>query len=716
MQKCLVGARDTLREANHSRSQLLENLGSLAIYISLGFVLLHKNIAGCANLFPGPIGDGTAGLAWAVWSRNVGQENAFLSVVPLTNYPVGEDLQAATDVASLVLLGSLELLSQVVSIPCAYTLLAISFLSLGAWATQALVKYLSNDYYVSLLAGTVISFGAFATYKLQDHIAWTLVGTLSAVILLTYQFVETRRLLYGLLLGLLVSTAFFIDWYLAYGFLLVYFTAMPATLIVHPQVHGRIGNWLFLLVAPLLPVLGVLTFQLAWIRETSGSLTRALPERTRSELDAYAASLDQWILPGRQTLETHTENLTTFTGPMPSWIREFLTDSNTNELFVGTFGLFGFLILLWALRDRWRVTAPKLLPIAAVGLVGILFSSQSSYTLFGLNILSPSGLVFEFMPAVRSVDRLGTLTVLALVIFGALGFSVARRRSPTFAVRCFFTVAATLTVLFDIGFPTGHTPRITDLGNVPAPYAWLASRASAGSETPVADLVMVDDVDHKYATWQMAYALPLVNARRPDSQNWSLINGMVESITHPQLACIANTVGSPFILHHWSETPLEPSSLLSLEKSFRSSPGEVDSDDRVELETWDNVDIYRTVDPLVTSLGFMAFGNGWSRGGWDGSRGISSTSHRDSTLLIRSTAEGGGQETYNIDARTDRDSELVRITQNGHAVWSGSITQDWQRIKFIAEPGVLEVSRIGSLAKDVGQNLWIGRFGAGDCE
>ena len=679
----------------------------LFAYLGVAIALLWPALAGIGQVFPGPIGDGTSGLTWRIWAAAQQKSSPFAHWTYLANFPSGEPFWFPAAVQSMLVVGLLWVLSVPFNAIGAYTLVVITGLLFTAFSMFLLCRSYVNSVLTAFLGGLVLGFGTFVTFKLQGNVQWTFIGLIPLSLLLAKRFYARPSAQRAVLMAVPLSLAIYVDWYLTYAtvlatatFVVVGFMLLNAS-VSRIQMIGYVAIFGVVVLAALTPAVAIL------LSDSRGE-PLGLVDRGFESLISGALRPLEFVLPGEWALRPYSDWLLSIwpnTEPLTA----------VHEAYVGLFAIIGVVALLWGLRKMNNPFSLRLLaPLSAVAIVGLVFSAPPAFELFGITFITPSGLVYSVLPQIRSLTRVAMVSVIALTVLGAMGWTLWMQAARSRRASTLVGALATLFALLDIGFPSLHTPDFTDFDSPPAPYAWLRDFDLVEEGGSVIEIVAPDDVDSRYSSWQMVYEMPLVNEQSLAYEPNSLADRIVNSFLHPQAACLINSASAKFVVHRWDGKPMAPSSNLELLATFRTATGDAPD------SYWSNADIYGVARPTLKASAYLAYDYGFTTGTWDGIRGIATSKDREVGLEVFTPQASANSRTHrlNFDARTDGDPEWITLRQGGAVLWQGQVGQDWQRIEFEAQPGIVLISRNpgDATSGDAPQSLWVGRFGAGDCE
>lgn len=365
----------------------------------------------------------------------------------------------------------------------AYNLLALSSFVVSGIGGYLLVKELSGSKLAGLLGGVVFAFSPYRLAQFAGHLQ--LLGT--GWIALSFYFAEralrTRRLKYGLFMGLCLALTALSAWYYAYmvGLAVAVYTAVrllmlrreaPLSTLIKPLLASAIT--LLALAGPI----AIPSLQL-WAEGGLSHSAKAADENSAAPLDYFIPNELQPVW-GELAMSAHAgENVI------------------ESALYLGVvtavIAIAGWFVALrrrkWPFGGVWPTW---------VGMLIGAFVLSLGLTLHGLNgqtliqsangtapIPMPAQLLYDWLPlfsSMRAYARFGVLAMLALAALAGLGWAVIVRRGWRFAARnsAWFTLLAIALALTDFWA---------------APYSWGTSRvqptqASAYIASAPAGLVM----------------------------------------------------------------------------------------------------------------------------------------------------------------------------------------------------------------------------------
>ncbi len=391
-------------------------------------------------------------------------ENGIFPFAPGTftdfNGPDGLPVRWTLNIATFPATASLYLLSLLLGPVAAINVYILLGYVLSGVAMFLLVRRLLGHAGVAFLAGFAWAFYPFVVIKGQGHVdfvhGWVLVVPLWRLLELTER--PTRR--NGVWAGLALVLA------LAWTPYHILFAGVMAAALA---VTALVVAWDRGILQPTATALAVaFAIGISWLGAMT-LLNQAAPRsevrsHTLGEADRYAARVDEYVVPSAQ----HP-----LLGDQAREFREsHLHDSNPaeNVLYVGMGVLaLALLGLVAGLREggRWQLLS---LAGAALVVAGFSFSLQPVVNLLGIDVNTPTRLLYEFTTTWRIFSRLVVVVMLGLVLLAAIGaLWLVRRRAPA-------TQAAVLALLLVVvaGDLWARQPVRTTKIDVPPTYERLA--------------------------------------------------------------------------------------------------------------------------------------------------------------------------------------------------------------------------------------------------
>lgn len=689
----------------------------LGILTAACFLRYQNQVEFCSTWLASDLGDNTAGIAyWGTWERLRAPQapgTAFAQTVE-------DSLQAIQAVASAVTVQFSDLLAEALGLTCGFNMMSLLFSLSSTLAAYWLLRFvLRAGALVAGIGAAILGLGPYATFMGHTHVQW--LGHFPLVLVLGFSIRMTTRPTrqVGVLAGLSVILTLFTEPHMplaSAGILIA--VAAGAVLAKSSRAHSELrpsaiqvrrSLTAFVLTTGIgVAAVGLLLLRL---RDSRGSLN--LPVRGVDDL---------W---GFSPVQYFADGIWSRLVPLGEFqtVADHVSDSQiVAQYFAGFFALTGVALSVWSIfSSRTReLTFTSKVAIGSSGalvLVGFMLAAPPYLNVGDFEIPLIPSLIHEIVPSYRFYWRYLYLVLLGLVAWGVIGWTRLAELSHSKLRIYVFLIAGTLALLDIIGY-RAFLIRGFDFRYTPEVYSWLASQ-NLKSQESVAELV---GRIPGHATWQTIHGKPLVNGGPPNSDLFWVVKEL-DGFVQPQVACIANTMKIRYLLRHTSDPPIPPFRYQNLLRSFRyeDQAERWSSDVRAEYAAerfWYDVDVYESQGTGLTGV-YLTYGPGFGSGTFDGVRGIAPMSENRAFLVVRpvpgsATSVAGDEWPVNFDIRGDLDLVRISITrESGERVWSGLVGQDWQRISFQARDNeIIQLYAHGRLKLN---QIWVGRFGSGDC-
>lgn len=682
---------------------LVATAGLLATY--------REVIASCSVKAAALPGDATSATIWQGWvAANAGW--GYPAQLPMVNWPDGE-LDSSLSLLNVAFTSVNSLVASVLNPVCSYNVISITngvllLVSLSALLHKAGVR----SWVATLLSGSFV-LGPWFYLVASSNLPWTFAWMPIAGLALQISERHSRNFARVTSIAVLYSLPLLVDPYLAVSSLVllavgtVYVRSQPlesraATSVIFTPA-ALVGGFIFLFVAFLL--------------QSDLLLSSDLPARPQADFFAWSARPEYWFLPDTSL-------------PPYSWLPTFLPSISSGEsvpasgLFVGILApsLFGLAGLVFLTDSSFRSSVQKqiALPLGPMHLaltlicLGVLFSLPPSIPFGEFQVPTPTMLLSEFGLPLRVTMRFGFIAHVGITLLSGLVANLLLQSSSTVIRR---TSGGMVLALFSlsVGLAAIAGRPVFDYLTAPDPYQWLAEQPSNGNEG-VADLLPFPDIDASFATWQVIHEWPVSNPRMTRNLAHEAMVGFV----HPQTACIANVERVKYLLRHSSEVDSAKMDYLTLVKHFRlrgnPSPVEGVSADNDATREWNDIDVYTPTDSMMTTPAFLGYGVGFLGGTFENGRGVAQMNEETAILTVTPMRGSSGVRLpVALDVLGPSTGIRLTVQQEGEILWSGEVGQDWQRINFSASPLANIVIQKTDVKSKEDSDVYVGRFGVGDC-
>lgn len=689
------------------------------LYFGIALAVLGPGaLTDCSGSIFGDPGDPTGGWIWHQWNLDRLGLGPFAGSTPLSAHPVGADLWQPHFVTWVFLFVPLWLLTQVLGPVCAYNTELLAGMVLSALAMFGLVRWLTRNPVVAVLAGAVFAFSPYQQVKAAAHLPYVHVWIFPLVvwaILALWRAPSRRR---AVAAGATVGLAAYIDGYYL--------------LLVPPVAAAMFVVWLLGAVrgaqdelrrrAAATATAAVVAFAvltpLGFTYLTSGDDVTAVVQRDARELEMFSARPWEYVVPSVY----HP----VWDDVIGDWRRENLHRSNFAEqtLYLGTPVLAGALtfVLATLLRRRRAVgegdgngegdadrdaaadgggtgatdgdvpasevaeteattseatgAAPWAVDrrlvawsLGAVALVGFVLSLPPWITVAGRRVPMPSRVIGAVAPLWRVFARFFIPISAAIVILAACGLAVwlARSRRPS------VVLAALVPLLVFDSLSYADLGRWSYDDRRDKAYEWLAD-APAG--TVVAEYPLIEDIFHAhhqwYQTFQPSHGKPLLNGARWGSEFGRLTAGLT-GLADPQTLPALRRLGVDLVLVHHD---LHVAQLPVAERPSGITPA-FEGDDVV---------VHEIAPGPVGSAVLGVDDVGWFRNendAWTSRRWLSG----DGEMRVFRLDGSSGEVCAGFRAASFAVPRTLRIEQDGRVLFDGEIGFERAEVSFVAQTG-----------------------------
>lgn len=672
----------------------------------------------CTSWIASDIGDNTSGIAfWNVWEAlRPGSQPALAGPTGTDPSPqnVQNVLSGLTQVMALYL-------GRTLGLPCGYNTMVFIFALASTLAGYWLLRFVAGaNALLSVLGALMLGLGPFSSFMISTHVQW--VGHFPLILTLGFTLRVALRpsVRGGIAAGLALLLAGVSEPHMLLAALTIVISVLLGVSLAASRkgTHTPVGTW-----AERLPSLvamsatigaGGLLLGLLLLREASSEGGLGLPNRQAS--DIWGVSPLEYLAVGASS-RIHVLR----TGER---VWQSIPDSEIAAAYFVGFSLFAGagLAFFWFFRDASLRLArkPRVLvsTSALLALSGLLIASPVNLQIGSFQIPSLPEMLQGLLPSIRFFWRYLYLVFLALVLLGALGWSWTLNRFEKIR-RSSLVIGLVILFAFDMFAYRVFTVRGFNLEYTPDVYEWLRSAPLEDGQY-VAELV---GSRPSYTTWQVIHGKPLSNDGDPSTSRFEEIEAL-NGFVHPQTPCLANSLRARYLLRHTAEAPIVAFPGQRLVASFRYSDESSAWPDRVAREYkresfWYNVDVYENDGVRGTSI-YLAYGPGFEGGTYDGIRGVAFMPGNEAFIEVKRVSKIGADaaprdDIASFDMRAGiTPREVVVSRQGGEVLWSGPLGQDWQKVSFPSSGD--ELLRVTAAGDSEESEVWVGRFGAGQCQ
>ncbi len=521
---------------------------TLLTFLYTDNIVLHIN----HQLFINGPGDGTAGFLWLNYAGN--HLNPLSGHTNIVNYPYGAPLGSPTYVAYTALLTPLWVLSHIFTPIVALNLVTFwGFLS-GGFAMYWLLKRLTHNAPVSLLAGFAVAFSPFHLANSSMHLSY--IFSIDFVLILAAFIGLWRKQTWkrALLLAATVALAFYTD-----AYFLLFASLFLLTLIG----GGLLSELLFWDKQTLASVwrkvrylalacacIGVLAAPIGIVQLTdSGQVNNTLSHARGdivSEISYYSARpLDFLLPPLYHPVLRHSQEFNLLQA-----YKNTRSNPGESTLYIGyaiiLLCLLGVVLTTaYVIRRRGQTLSRlstdernRYLLIGSLCLVAvpilISFTLPLHAMIHGHRIPLPPELFIKYNISFwRVLTRLFLPIHVLLVLFGAMSLSILFKATKPFkdgsmarTLQLQWLVAAVLIGVLAFEYATGFNRPAFDFNHMPKAYSWLAQQKDIPVVAEFPFIGKPWDPAAYDVTAQMIHHKKLVNLQLPE-QDPNIHNGLV---------------------------------------------------------------------------------------------------------------------------------------------------------------------------------------------
>lgn len=236
---------------------------------------------------------------------------------------------------------------------------------------------------------------------------------------------------------------------------------------------------------------------------TNGQATDFITARSFDELSTYSAKWYYYFLPSPQNpvFKSLTENIYSQT------INELKTNLTEQSIYLGAINIILAIIAIFNIRkiDKFIASFAILLII-----VGIYLSFSPSISFLGINITTPSQLIYKYLPFFRVYARFGLITYFGIVIFASLGIYFILEKIKNITFKSIFKFLIIIFVLVDLLiFPSN---RIVSASYEAMGESYKVIQKLNKDDSVIADYPLLppeEPESYEYLFWQTFHNMPI---------------------------------------------------------------------------------------------------------------------------------------------------------------------------------------------------------------
>jgi hypothetical protein len=651
-------------------------------------------VANCQNSLTGGVGDNTAGL---IWLNSINHANPLWGFTHITNYPYGEQLKQPVYASGAALYALYWMLAKVSGSVCGYNLLNVVGFMSAALLMYSFVQWLTRRPWIALLAGFAVAFTPYLQISSGVHPSYVFEGLFVAIMWIFFLFWRSPKVLYALALGTLTAITFYWD---------PYFVLIGSVL------------WVGLL-------MGAIVYELCQKRDTSrwkprlasgaialGALVLLLTPLAYVRLH-YAGQIDQAVTASRNPIKIDSQIyaarpleylLPVATQPV---LQKLIPDyavkrnhhlSNAGEYTINISLTLLFIILLAAVIFARRIQQRRRLApdgfhlavnivllvacLACVGGVGLVFSFPPM--LHGVR--TPTWYLTDAITMWRVFARLYIIVNLSVVSLAAIGLAYLASHISSPKLRAFGWVIVLAAVVFEYQSFSIPRPLWSYSADVPPIYSWLHNNSQVHTlaEYPF-DQPAISIWPTYYFSYQRITGKDMINnsvTTDPDV----LMHNALRSLADPQTIPTLRTLGADSLVVHGVVGNVNLPGLRLIHYEAGPSPAATTVRMFIPPIGLYPIAVYHIdIGPMAKFVLTPEKGFSNEISLTPISQNYVGNSHSSWELLPLPGSPKTGKANVCTQISSVRDDQAATITQDGHILWSGTLTPSWQQLEFTAK-------------------------------
>ena len=553
------------------------------VYSVVALAELRKVLGDCSQRSVGLFGDAYSTMA-VNWVMTRQSFPPWQNRTQFTGYPEGESFWTFDWWTSTLVRIPQYTISLISGPVCAYNIMVLLGLIFSASCAWLLAHKVTQNNFISILAGLMFGFGPYAQSKISGHINYTFIGVYPLLIFLLLKLISSKRST-SVWIGITLGCFSYVD-----GYFFVPTVFLVGTFLVLNLVDRKFKKFNFKIRASFFVAYALSQTPLVYLFMRSlNSGGDELPARDWNELNVYAIKLWHFFVPHRDNMYLGSY--------LTNWAEKNLGGSNFSEtyLFPGyTFISLALVCIILISRNRKRFQHnPKLQLLnredrsnlkflLSMAFFGVFLSFRPIVNFLGLVIPFPSGIVFYFAPYFRTISRWGVITTISVIVIGALGFKLIVKGMPRTKRRIFYGLIAVL-VFVDLGIPNSLSPRVESVIQERGPYHWVSQNTDRSSV--ILDLVPYS-VDNFFFGHLLSSERRMANNTRPPKRSYQ------EALFFPErsdFTCALSKAGVNYLIFHPEMNPEEETlNIKGMIKVFEYFPSKDES-----LFEWKRAEVFK---------------------------------------------------------------------------------------------------------------------------
>lgn len=664
------------------------------------FYYLGSATTSCTvKLATGP-GDQTAG---PIWLNSIVNKPLWGNT-SVSNAPYGESLRSPVMITGALQYFIFWVSSLLVGPVCGFNLYTALALVSSAMAVYLFVRSLTRRVDVSVFAGFAATFTPYIQSKIGVHPSYSFFGVFVLTIwslLSLWRAPTTKK---ALILGIVISSFFYIDPYFILLGGVVVGTTLAAFLIRlifkavvmrdQPTQLKKLLNDSRILITKLLISGGVVVVlalvPLVLVRVKYGAQINAEVSSARSpikqEAVTYGARVSEYIWPAPQN-----PYLSRVMNHIPASLQRKPHGSNAAEntlsisIVVGVTALITVVIWFVSITRKWKKQFNRNQQLA----VGVLLLIAVAAFLTSLppgyrGILLPVDIITDYISVWRVFARLQVVVAFSLAIIASIGLSYLTKNMKKVTRICLVLLLIVIVGFEYLTFSPLNDRRAWSYAQVHPFYYWLKSQTDVDTvaEYPLNEPGQTN-VIVSYLTSQYVHKKRLLNAAGAASSQ-SIIRNSLRDITDPQVPGILSYLGVDQVIVH-AEDKTAISSIAGLKEidwnKTSNDPDSIYFDGRLSVF---NVTAIPDNDGLS-----LATGSGFRQLHTNSTYTSADSLFESKAQLVVIDLAAGGVTTKErtksavFSANTTGDRSRLQVTQKGAILWEGLLSDSASQVNVI---------------------------------
>lgn len=435
-------------------------------------------------------------------------------------------------------------------------LIFISFLLSGSLMHFLLYRFLGL-HWIALFGGFTYMFSPFHIAHSADHINLAQTWVFPAFMILFFSATENKD--YKGIIRVSLFSLFVLlihGYYAAYLFFILSASIFYLLLTKKLRISMTKKHFLFftlitllftLLVAGLLYYIGIFKFE-------NGEIV--IFSRSIEDFHSYGIRGYEFIIPPIYSL---------FFGKMAlEFLSQHSHGSNYTEmsLFLGYIPILLSIYLLFSIKSYKKTTNPgnhyyigyfskwHLAVILIIGILPFLLGIPPEIEVFNQTLPTPTKLLFIILPMLRTLSRIGILTIFSVSCFASIGLYLLIKKKPAYSK----LIVLSLVIAVFLEFTPMHAKYYSDAFNIPPVYKSLKE---IKGDVVVFEMPFVWGYIPDF--WQTYHHKPLFNRFGKNHSNFNKGHHISQQKKLSQMIRLARSYGIDYlIIHRRKPLPIQP--------------------------------------------------------------------------------------------------------------------------------------------------------------